>query len=185
MRKTLIINGSPHENGDTAALVRQLRRSSADCEYAEMSAYRANISPCVDCRSCWTVKGCVIDDDMRAIYSDDFDNVVVASPIYLSNLPGPLLSVASRFQMHFGAARKLRDPFVLRRKKGGVILAGGGSKGGAEGALHSARVMLRMMNASGFEENTVMSLRTDFIPASRDADALDGVRKMAEWFRAE
>ncbi|MDR1589549.1 MAG: NAD(P)H-dependent oxidoreductase [Oscillospiraceae bacterium] len=182
MSKTLIINGSPRADGDTTALLRRLRLDLRG-ECTELSAYRANISPCVDCRSCWTVRGCVIDDDMRVIYADDFDNVVIASPIYLSNLPGPLLSVASRFQIHHGAEHKLHDPFTLRPKKAGLILVGGGSKGDKGGALHSARVMFRMMNARGFEEHTVLSLRTDMLPAALDASALEGVSELARWLR--
>jgi multimeric flavodoxin WrbA len=180
MSKTLIISGTPHKNGDTAALLRQLRLYLKG-EYIELSAYRANISPCVDCRSCWTARGCVVDDDMRVIYGDDYDNVVIASPVYLSNLPGPLLSVASRFQIHYGATHKLRDPFTLRPKKAGLILVGGGSKGSESGALHSSRVMFRMMNASGFEEHTVLSMHTDTLPASLDERALADVREMAVW----
>jgi multimeric flavodoxin WrbA len=181
MRKTLIINGSPHLDGDTAALIGQFRGAlEGDCE--ELSAYRADISPCVDCRSCWTARGCVVDDDMRVIYGDGFDNIVIASPVYLSNLPGPMLGLASRFQIHYGAEHKLREPFALRPKKGGLILVGGG-KGNEKGALHSARVMFRMMNARGFEEHTALSLNTDALPASHDTAALASVREMANWMR--
>ncbi|MDR3278313.1 MAG: NAD(P)H-dependent oxidoreductase, partial [Oscillospiraceae bacterium] len=89
-RNTLIINGSPRVNGDTAALICELRRH-LNGEVAELSAYRAKLAPCVDCRSCWVQKGCVVEDDMRVIYGDAFDNVVLASPVYYSTLPGPVL----------------------------------------------------------------------------------------------
>ncbi|MDR2664904.1 MAG: hypothetical protein LBC21_01335, partial [Oscillospiraceae bacterium] len=61
----------------------------------------------------------------------------------------------------------------------------GGGKGNEKGALHAARVMFRMMNATGFEEHTVLSLNTDALPASRDARAVSAVREMALWLRGE
>ena len=80
-RKTLILNGSPRKNGDTAALLRILDRELAG-EKRTIDCYRADVSPCVDCRACWREKRCVIDDAMQEIYRyvEDCDNVVVASP---------------------------------------------------------------------------------------------------------
>ncbi len=40
----------------------------------------------------------------------------------------------------------------------------------------SARVLFRLMNATGFEEHTVMSTNTDERPAAEDAADLDGVK---------
>jgi multimeric flavodoxin WrbA len=177
--KTLIINGSPRESGDTAALLEQLRRR-LNGDIAELSAYRADITPCLDCRACRTAKGCVIDDDMRALYADDFDNVVVASPVYYSLLPGPMLSLASRFQPMHNAMYFLGDPIKPRPKRGGLILTAGG-KGNESGALRIARVLFKMMNATGFEEHTVISKNTDTLPASEDTDALEGVGELANW----
>jgi len=181
-RKTLIVNGSPRVNGDTAALIRELRRH-LNGEVAELSAYRAKLAPCVDCRSCRVQKGCVVEDDMRVIYGDAFDNVVLASPVYYSTLPGPVFSLMSRFQPQFGATYRLRDPFVLRPKRAGLILLGGG-KGNEAGALRLARVLFRMMNADGFEAHTVLSMKTDTLPAAEDEAAKDGVIKLAAWLNA-
>jgi multimeric flavodoxin WrbA len=177
--KTLIINGSPRVNGDTAALVRELRAHLSG-EVAELSAYRAKLSPCVDCRACARVKGCAIDDDMRAIYGDDFDNAVIASPVYYSTLPGQMMNIASRFQVQRNAKYELNDPFVLRPKRAGLILVGGG-KGNENGAVRMSAVLFRMMNASGFGAHTVLSMNTDTVPAAEDETALEGVRSLAVW----
>ncbi|MDR3209069.1 MAG: flavodoxin family protein [Oscillospiraceae bacterium] len=178
-RKTLIINGSPRVNGDTAALLRELRRH-LDGETAELSAFRANLAPCVDCRGCLAQRGCVVRDDMQIIYDDDFDAAVLATPVYYSNLPGPVLGLMSRFQPQFGAKHYLNDPILPRPKKGGLILVGGG-KGNESGALRPARILFRMLNAEGFEDRTVLSMHTDTLPAERDAAALEGIRKLAAW----
>lgn len=172
-KKTLIINGSPRRNGDTAALIGELK-NHLEGEVVEISAYRSRIAPCVDCRSCQKTGQCVVKDDMSIIYADDFDNVVLASPIYYMTLPGPVLSLMSRFQPQH--AVKLH----LREKKAGVIQVAGG-KGNEDGALHHTRVLFRMMNARGFEDHIVKSVQTDTLPAAQDEAALEGVRQLAAW----
>ena len=100
--KTLIINGSPRKNGDTEALLEVLQKH-LESEVVEISAYRANISPCLDCRYCWKEGQCAINDDMKIIYDGDYDNVVIASPVNMFGLPGALISLAGRFQMYYAA----------------------------------------------------------------------------------
>jgi multimeric flavodoxin WrbA len=114
--KTLIINGSPRKNGHTAALI-SLLKEQLQGEIIEISAFYDKISPCVDCRSCWTKKGCAIRDGMDKIYADDFDAVVLATPVHMSNLPGPLISLASRFQAFYAARRFLNDPLTCAKKR--------------------------------------------------------------------
>ena len=178
-KKTLIINGSPRVNGDTAALIRELK-NNLHGEVVEISAFRSKIAPCVDCRGCWKTAECVVKDDMRIIYDDDFDNVVLATPVYYMTLPGQVLSLMSRFQPQHAAMFFLNKPLNLRPKKGGLILTAGG-KGNEAGAEHHIRVMFRSLNATGFEEHTVKSVKTDILPAAQDEAALAGVRDMARW----
>lgn len=177
--KTLIINGSPRANGDTAALIAELKKHLRG-EVVELSAYRSNIAPCVDCRGCWKTARCVVRDEMDVVYQDDFDNVVVATPIYYMTLPGPLLSLMSRFQPQHAAMFFLNIPLNLRPKKGGLILTAGG-KGNEGGAAHHIRVLFRQLGAVGYEEHTVKSVKTDTLPAAKDKEALEGIRRMAEW----
>ena len=53
--KTLIINGSPKKNGDTAALIDELLRH-LEGEVRIISG-DDSISPCIDCRFCWKKNG--------------------------------------------------------------------------------------------------------------------------------
>ena len=87
--KTLILNGSPRANGDTASLVEKLVNALEGDSHI-VNAYRCNISPCIDCRYCWENDGCRICDDMQEVYSyiRICDNIVIASPIYFSELTG-------------------------------------------------------------------------------------------------
>lgn len=177
--KTLIVNGSPRPDGNTAALIKELK-AHLEGEVIELSAFRSKIAPCVDCRGCWETARCVVRDEMDVIYGDDFDNVVVASPVYFSTLPGRMLSLISRMQPWHAATFFIKKPLVQRRKKSAAILTAGG-KGNQEGAYHHLRAFFRMLNAHGFREHIVCSPNTDTLPAGEDEAALAGVRELARW----
>ena len=181
--KTLILNGSPRPYGNTAALITELRRHLGG-EVVEISAFRSGIAPCVDCRSCWSGAKCVVEDQMRVIYDDDFDNFLIASPVYYGTLPGAVLSVMSRLQPWHAARYFLNQPLSLRKKKAAVILTAGG-KGNQSNAHHHLRAFFRMVNAEGFEAHTVCSANTDKIPACDDREALAALAGLAQWLNGE
>ena len=180
--KTLIINGSPRPDGNTVALIRELKKH-LEGEVMEVSAFYSNIAPCVDCRGCWNTARCVVDDGMQVIYEDDFDNVVVASPVYYGTLPGSVLSLMSRLQPWHAATYFINEPLVQRPKKAAAILTAGG-KGNQERAFHHLRALFRMLNAGGFEEHLVCSPNTDTIPASEDLQAMEQVQALACWLNS-
>ena len=175
--KTLIINGSPRRKGDTSALLKELKKF-LEGDMVEVSAYYDKISPCIDCRACWKQKGCAIKDGMAKIYDDDYDNIVIASPVHMSNLASPMIGVASRFQAYYAAKYIQHDKIVLRRKRAVLIIVGGGD-GGAEKAIETAKKMFRQMNAELDDQNMVFSLHTDRLPAGEDSDALKKIREIA------
>ena len=179
MKKTLIINGSPRPNGNTVALITELKKY-LEGEVIELSAFRSNIAPCIDCRGCWETAKCVVKDEMQVIYDDEFDNIVIASPVYYGTLPGQMLSLMSRLQPWHAATYFLKKPLIQRPKKAAVILTAGG-KGNEERAYHHLRAFFRMVNAHDFENHVVCSGKTDEIPASEDAEAKAGVKELALW----
>lgn len=180
--KTLIFFGSPRSKGDTKHLVDRLI-SQLEGEYLLADAYRWQFKPCLDCRACREKKGCVIRDDMQKVYDymQDCDNVLIASPLYFSELTGELLSMFSRLQ-HFYSARYFRhEKTDIAPKKGGIILVGGGD-GGPDKALDTARGILRWyMNAKDVFP-PVLSLKTDEIPAKDDPTALAQIDQLAAFF---
>jgi len=178
--KTLIINGSPRKKGDTAFLLSKLREQ-INHEIIEISAYYHNIKPCIDCRACKKEKGCKINDDMRLIYEDDFDNAVIASPLYISNLTPPLIGLASRFQAYYCAKHFLKDEFCVKEKKAALILVGGGD-GSPNPAIDLSKWIFKSLNAGGFDKHIALSLKTEEVPASEDEAAIRKVREIALWF---
>ncbi|MCM1191975.1 MAG: flavodoxin family protein [Butyrivibrio sp.] len=127
--KTLILNGSPRINGDTSSLIRKITEKNVD-EYKIVDAYRCNISPCLDCRYCWKNKGCSINDEMQDVYKyiQECDNILIASPLYFSELTGKLLDVGSRLQIYFCARFFRKEEPIIKSKKGAVILVGGAAR---------------------------------------------------------
>ena len=95
--KTLLLNGSRRPNGNTVSLIQELK-AHLEGEVIEISAFYSGIAPCVDCRGCWETAQCVVHDGMDVIYGDDFDNVVIATPVYFGTMPGAMLNLLSRMQ---------------------------------------------------------------------------------------
>lgn len=178
-KKTIILNGSPRPNGNTAYLINVLKEH-LEGEVIEISAFRSGIAPCVDCRRCWETAKCVVQDGMQVIYDDDFDNVVIASPVYYGTLTGSLLSLISRMQPWHAATFFLKKPLQLRLKKSAAILTAGG-KGNEERAQHHMNAFFKMVNAKGFREHIACSPNTDAVPAWEDEQAVNEVLSIARW----
>ncbi len=181
--KTLIFNGSPRKNGDTAALVRILAANlKGEVEVVETAT--ANIRPCRDCRRCKTEPGCAVRDGMRNVYAsiEAADNIVIASPIWFSELSAPLLTVLSRLQAYYCARFFRKVEPVKKPKRGAVILVGGGD-GSSERAFETAKVLLHQMNVVDIFP-PVVSHNTNTQPAEKDMAAVSGLGVAAAFLNA-
>lgn len=182
--ETLILNGSPRINGDTSSLIKIIIEKIV-VGYKIVDAYRCNISPCLDCRYCWKNSGCAINDEMQEIYKyiQVCDNILIASPLYFSELTGKLLDVGSRLQTYFCARFFRKEEPVAKSKKGAVILVGGGD-GHIDTAYGTACTLLHHMNCHNIHE-AVYSHNTNERPAIDDENVLMGVNSILEFFSEE
>lgn len=174
---TVIINGSPHKDGDTAALISALKEKVGG-DFLQFDAYDDDILPCQDCRACWVNDSCAIKDGFEDLLDavNKADNIVLASPIYFSEITGPLLSVISRWQ-YVWVSKHMRNTNVLQDKdRRGIILLTGGGQGKPEKALDTATCILRQMGAKTID--CVSSLNTDHLAASRDEAAMQQIRNL-------
>ena len=177
--KTLILNGSPRKDGDTAALLGAFCRT-LEGEAVSIDVYgRDDVAACTDCRYCWTRRGCAIKDGMREIYRlvEQADNIVLASPVYFSELTGPLLSLCSRFQTYY-AARVMRKESPFSGRKNGVLLLAAGGDGKTERAAYTATAIFNQLSADC--RAVVVSANTDRIPADKDEAALEKAGRAAD-----
>lgn len=179
--KTLIFSGTPRKNGDTMVLISEFLKNLKG-EYKIVDAYSCNIKPCIDCRYCWKNDGCNIDDEMQEIYGyiQDCDNILIASPLYFSELTGPLLTITSRLQTYFCARHFRKIKPIQKAKRGGVIITGGGD-GKIENAYKTACILLRHMNAKNIAP-VVFSHNTNIVPAKNDIKAMEGSEDLALFF---
>ncbi len=178
--KTLIINGSPRKNGNAMTLVNEMTKY-LNGEVQIIHTYYDDISPCLDCRYCWNNSGCSIDDGMQEVYKllNEVDNIIVASPIYYSELTGQLLSFASRLQLFYVSRCIRKDNEANLKIKNGVLVlsAGGDSKNLEERAIESANIIFRHMNAHLI--GIACTLHTNDISAEKDNEALRKARDLA------
>lgn len=174
--KTLIINGSPRKNGDTITFLNEFIKQ-LDGEYKILDTYYCNIKPCIDCRYCWENEGCCQKDEMQEIYRyiEECDNILIASPIYYSELTGQLLAVMSRLQTYWYDRffRKINP--INKKKNGGILLVGGGD-GSMNKAIETAECLLNKMNAKSV--GTAYSHNTQNISPKYDKKAMEDMKKI-------
>lgn len=179
--KTLIFNGSPRKSGDTMALINEFI-NYIEGDYKIINTYDCSIQPCIDCRYCWKNAGCSIDDKMQEVYNyiQECDNILIASPLYFSELTGQLLAITSRLQTYFCARFFRKEKPIEKEKKGGVILVGGGD-GLIEKAYNTACCLLLHMNSRDIAP-VVYSHDTNNIPSKNDLEAMEGSKNLALFF---
>lgn len=169
--KTLILNGSPRKKGDTSYFIDKIK-NAVDCDIADV--YYMDFSPCIDCRKCR--KGqCVHEDEVTKLLKniDNYDNIVVATPLYFNQPTGVLMSMLSRTQQFFLSGKSLKE------KRGYVIVVGGGDT-----VVNSAdcektlRIMLRGLNVKVKEY--VRCLHTSTIAPKDDVKANEEIEVVLE-----
>lgn len=181
MNKTLIFNGSPRKNGDTSGLI-DFFVKGLDGEHKMINTFSANIRSCCDCRFCKEHSYCKIDDGMMEIYSyiEQCDNILIASPLHFTELTGTLLNVLSRLQVYYCGRTFLKIEPVYKKKKGGILLVGGGN-GDAGNAEKTARILLKQMSAVKIEP-VIYCHDTDKRSALEDDDVLHKLTMLADSF---
>ena len=169
--KVLIINGSPRPDGDTAYVLESLKNRFPDgTEFAFLNAYESNIQPCNDCRYCWENEGCCIRDEMDILWKDDYDVLILASPLYMSFVTPPLFSVISRLNAIWSNHYFLKTSKRMKQKKGILILTGGGD-GSPDPAISIAKTAFSFLNAQ-FDPafDYIRSLNTNNVSVQDDRD---------------
>lgn len=168
---TLIINSSPHKDGSTSYLS-ELLAEGLKGEVTKINIRDIDFSPCIDCGKCRTQTHCVLNDGISAVIEslDNYDCIVLASPLYYNQPTGGMLNFLSRLQLWF-----LSERLTPRAKKAVIILTGGGdcvvNSADAEKTL---RIALRSINAG--VASYVRSLSTSSVPAKEDASANEQVK---------
>ena len=98
--KVLMINGSPHEFGCTYTALKEvsdkLNSHGIETEFVYLGTQA--VHGCIACGGCYQSGKCVFDDKVNEILSkaDQYDGMVVGSPVYYSGPNGTLCAFLDR-----------------------------------------------------------------------------------------
>jgi len=107
--KTIILNGSPRKNWNTAMMLKEARKgaASAGAETEYIDLYSLNFTGCRSCMACKR-KGaercrCFWKDDLSPVIDRIFaaDSLIIGSPIYLGDITSQVHALIER--LHFCA----------------------------------------------------------------------------------
>jgi multimeric flavodoxin WrbA len=131
LSKVLIINGSPHlDKGATGTVISALEQGmdKSGPIITKKNVYGLSIEPCSGCFSCWMKKPgkCIHKDDMVSILPlvADSDLLILATPIYVDGMTGPLKTFLDRLIPLVKGSVELREEHmrhVPRNRKSGKI----------------------------------------------------------------
>lgn len=114
-KKIVILNGSPHKNGNTSALVREFTKGAKNVgnTVTEFFLDSMNINGCKGCFGGHSSKECpcVQKDDMSKIYPvvKESDVIVLATPLYYWNMSGQIrITIDRLFALEEGDENLLR-----------------------------------------------------------------------------
>ena len=98
--KILMLNGSPHANGNTAIALAELEKTFA-AEGFEVEILQVGKEPvrgCIGCLACRKLGKCVFDDmvNRAAEKLAEADGLVVASPVYYASANATLIALLDR-----------------------------------------------------------------------------------------
>ncbi len=100
MKKVLLINGSPNENGCTALALEEvaaaLKRRGIECETRNIG--KKPVAGCIACGSCRKTGKCIFNDAVNEILAsaDEYAALVVGSPVYYAGASGQICALLDR-----------------------------------------------------------------------------------------
>ena len=108
--KVLLVNGSPNQNGCTFTALSEAAKTLNE-EGVETELFwigKKPLSGCIACYSCVKTGKCVFQDQTNEIGAriDEFDGIVVGSPVYYGGPNGRLTSFLDRLFFSTGALDK-------------------------------------------------------------------------------
>ena len=123
--KVLMLNGSPHENGNTSVALNEvkatLEKEGIECEIVQVG--NKLIHGCLGCGYCYKNGKCVMDDDLVNFLAPKFkdcDGLVIASPVYYASANGTLVALLDRlfYSTNFDKRMKVGASVVVARRGG-------------------------------------------------------------------
>ena len=122
--KVLMINGSPHSEGNTYIALHEMEKIFAETGIETELVHIGNkdIRGCIACNSCAQTGRCVFDDCVNEIAPkfEACDGLVIASPVYYASANATLIALLDRlfYSTHFDKTMKVGASVVVARRGG-------------------------------------------------------------------
>ncbi|MBF0544453.1 MAG: flavodoxin family protein [Candidatus Riflebacteria bacterium] len=101
MKKFISFLGSPHKNGNTGTIMKQIIEGikSQKAEVTEYHLNSLNVKGCQACMFCRKNRWCSVKDDIKNVFEDitNSDGIVLGSPIYMYGMTGQTKLLLDRF----------------------------------------------------------------------------------------
>ena len=122
--KVLLLNGSPHANGTTAAALSEMERifRAEGIETERMHVGHLPIRGCIACGGCRETGRCAFEDAVNEVAErfETADGLVVGSPVYYASANATLIALLDRlfFSTRFDKRMKVGAAVCAARRGG-------------------------------------------------------------------
>ena len=123
--KVLMINGSPHPEGNTALALKEMAAvfEKNGIESRILTVGNLAVRGCIGCRRCKTEGRCVFDDIVNetAAEFEACSGLVIGSPVYYASANGTLISFLDRLFYSTGFSKTMKvGAAVAVARRGGI-----------------------------------------------------------------
>ncbi|MBE5800805.1 MAG: flavodoxin family protein [Clostridiales bacterium] len=122
--KVLMLNGSPHENGNTSIALKEMEKifHEEGLEVETLHVGHLPIRSCIGCGKCGATGKCVFDDIVNEVAGkfEFCDGLVVGSPVYYASANATLVALLTRlfYSAHIDKRMKVGASVVVARRGG-------------------------------------------------------------------
>ncbi len=122
--KVLLLNGSPHVNGNTATALQEMVKvfQEEGVETELVTVGNRAIRGCMACNACGKLGKCVFDDVVNELAPkfEAADGLVVGSPVYYASANATLVATLDRlfYSSHFDKTMKVGAAVAVARRGG-------------------------------------------------------------------
>lgn len=122
--KVLLINGSPHANGNTYVALHEMEKIfvKENIETEILHIGNKDIRGCIGCRRCKKIGKCVFEDCVNETKEKlkECDGLVIGSPVYFASANATLIAFLTRlfYSANFDVTMKVGASVVAARRGG-------------------------------------------------------------------
>ena len=173
--KVLMLNGSPHPNGNTAAALEEMaktfRQEGVEVEIIQVSSQP--IRGCTGCGQCFRIGKCVFDDLVNEVAAklEEADGLVLGSPVYYASANATLMAFTQRL---FYSTFKIPKAMKVGAS---VCVARRGGLSSTYDEMNKFFGISGMPIASGQYWNSLHGAKPG--EAEQDAEGMQGMRTLA------